>query len=135
MIKILDSGPLVMVDDNEGDLFYVQRCCSASNVKNPWLGFIRGSDFLEHLARVKDGEAPMPALVLLDLNMPRMTGLQVMQAIRADLFFDKLPVVCILTSSNDPRDRERATELGAAGFRTKAGSIDEYVAFFNSLLD
>jgi CheY-like chemotaxis protein len=133
MIKLGSDGPVVMVDDNAGDLFFVERCFSASRLRNPWLAFSRGSDFLAMLERVKRGEAAMPALVLLDLNMPGMTGLEVLQATRADPTFRQLPRFCVLTSSSDPRDGERASKLGVMGHRTKASSVEEYIAFFDAL--
>jgi CheY-like chemotaxis protein len=134
MLKLSNDGPVVMVDDNAGDLFFVERCYLSSKVTNPWLPMSRGTDFLEHLASVKNGQAPMPALVLLDLNMPGMTGLEILQAVRADTHFDQLPIFCVFTSSSDPREQRRAEDLGVNGFYTKTSSIDEYVAFFNALV-
>ena len=134
MIKLSSDGPVVMVDDNAGDLFFVERCFDASKLENAWLPFSRGDAFMEMLAQVKDGLAPMPAIVLLDLNMPGMTGLDVLEAVRADSYFSELPIFCILTSSSDPRDFEKAKRLGVSGYCTKASSMDEYVAFFDSLV-
>lgn len=122
-----------MVDDNAGDRYFVERCYQSSNLSNPWLPLSRGTDFLAMLERVKNGQAPMPALVLLDLNMPGMNGLEVLEAARSDPFFDKLPFFFVLTSSSDPRDQRRAQELGIDGFYTKSSSIDDYIHFFNAL--
>ena len=110
MIKLFNDGPVVMVDDNGGDLFFVERCFGESKVKNPWLSFARGADFLAMLAQVKSGEKPVPALVLLDLNMPGMNGLEVLEAVRSDPYYDDIPIFCVLTSSSDPRDAERAKQ-------------------------
>ena len=134
MLKLANDGPLVMVDDNAGDLFFVERCYEASRVPNPWLAFRRGSDFLAMLEQVKAGHSPMPALVLLDLNMPGMNGLDVLSTVRADSAFEQLPLFCVLTSSRDPRDEERAKRLGVSAFFTKASHMDEYTAFFNALI-
>lgn len=134
MLKLLSDGPVVMVDDNAGDLFFVERCFLASKVSNPWLPLSRGGDFLELLARARIGLTPTPALVLLDLNMPGMTGLEILQAVRADAHFDHVPIFCVLTSSSDPRDKARAERLGVSGFYTKSSDIHAYVAFFNALV-
>lgn len=134
MLKLSSNGPIVMVDDNAGDLFFVERCYLSSNLKNPWLTFSRGPDFLDMLKRVKAGLDALPALVLLDLNMPGMTGLEILQETRVDPFFSKLPIFCVLTSSTDPRDKRRAEELGVDGFYTKTSSMDQYIAFFNALV-
>ena len=133
MLKLSNDGPIVMVDDNAGDLFFVERCYAASRLENSWLTFSRGPDFLEYLSRVRSGQAQVPALVLLDLNMPGMTGLEILQATRADPFFAKVPIFCVLTSSTDPRDKRRAEDLGVDGFYTKTSNMDEYIAFFNAL--
>lgn len=134
MIKLSTSGPVVMVDDNGGDRFFVERCFSASRIKNPWLSFSKGQDFLAMLAQVKSGEKPMPSLVLLDLNMPGMNGLDVLRLVRADRYFDDVPFFCVLTSSGDPRDRERAHSLGVNGFFVKASDMDQYINFFDELV-
>jgi CheY-like chemotaxis protein len=135
MLKLSSDGPVVMVDDNAGDLFFVERCYQASKVKNPWLTFLRGPDFVEMMQQVKAGKAPMPALVLLDLNMPGMTGLEILQETRADPYFGEVPIFCVLTSSTDPRDQRRAEQLGVTGFYTKSSSVDYYIQFFNSLVE
>jgi CheY-like chemotaxis protein len=122
-----------MVDDSEGDLFLAWECFEASRCANPWMSFTGGPPFLDHLAAVRAGTEPMPALVLLDLNMPGMSGLEVLEHARRDPHFVALPIFCMLTSSGDPRDRARAEALGASGFVTKPGNFADYVAFFDSL--
>lgn len=134
MIKLSSDGPVVMVDDNAGDLFFVERSFAASKLRNAWLPFSRGDDLLSLLEGAKAGRQPMPALVLLDLNMPGMTGLELLEAVRSDPYFNEVPIFCVLTSSSDPRDFERAKRLGVSGHCIKASSMDEYVAFFDSLL-
>ena len=134
MIKLSTSGPVVMVDDNGGDRFFVERCFTASRIKNPWLSFSKGQDFLAMLAQVKSGEKPMPSLVLLDLNMPGMNGLDVLRIVRSDPYFDEVLFFCVLTSSGDPRDRERANSLRVDGFFTKASDMDQYINFFDALV-
>jgi CheY-like chemotaxis protein len=134
MIKRSSDGPVVMVDDNGGDIFFVERCFDASKVHNAFISFRRGQEFLAMLAQVKAGRKPMPALVLLDLNMPGMNGLDVLSIVRADPFFHVMPIFCVLTSSRDPRDKERAQALDVSGFFTKAATMEEYISFFDALV-
>ena len=133
MVKLPNDGPVVMVDDNQGDLFFIEQCYVTAQLANPWRAFSRGADFLALLERVKRKEEPMPALVMLDLNMPALNGLEILQIVRADPYFVNLPVFCVLTSSTDPRDRERAQRLGVSGFYNKADNMEDYIAFFQSL--
>lgn len=134
MIKLSSKGPVVMVDDNGGDIFFVERCFDASKVDNPFLSFRQGQDFLGLLGQVKAGQRAMPSLVLLDLNMPGMNGLDLLSAVRADNYFDEMPIFCVLTSSRDPRDKARAESLRVSGFFTKAASMEEYISFFDALV-
>jgi len=124
---------VVMVDDNPGDRVLARLCFERSLLEGAWLELSGGRALLDHLAAVKRGEAPLPSLVLLDINMPDMTGFEVLEAVRADAFFEALPVFCLLTSSADPRDRERGKALGASGFVTKPHDINDYIAFFDML--
>lgn len=132
MAKLANQNAVVMVDDNEGDLFLAETCFRRSRLHVPWLPFQSARAFLAHLQEVKAGACPMPSLVLLDLNMPEMSGLEVLQVLREDAFFDRLPVICMLTSSSHPRDRELARQLGARDFFTKPTSTADYVALFDS---
>lgn len=133
-MKLHNKHEIIMVDDNDGDLFLAEQCLLESSVKNPWLPFTSGPAFLRHLAEVRHQRAAMPALVLLDINMPAMTGLEVLEVVRKDDYFRELPIFCMLTSSDQPGDRAAAEELGANGFVVKPSDPTEYVAFFDSLL-
>lgn len=132
-LKVSNANPIVMVDDNPGDAELARICCERSRIDNDWLWFDSGPTFLDHLALVRAGTTVMPALVLLDINMPVMSGLEVLEQVRADDFFGQLPIFCMLTSSADSRDRQAAERLGASGFVTKPGRIADYVAFFDGL--
>jgi two-component system response regulator len=133
MVKLANDNHVAMVDDNDGDIVLARNCFELSRLTNPWLAFPDGERFLDYLDDVKAQAQPMPAIVLLDINMPRMSGFDVLSEIRKDSFFDNLPIFCMLTSSADERDIERAEQLGASGFVTKPGSLDNYIDFFNSL--
>ncbi len=133
-MKLKNNEHVVMVDDNEGDVYLAKICFEQSKVTNPWMSFPSGSTFLEFLEEVKGGEHKMPALALLDINMPGLSGLEVLKKVRQNKFFDELPLFCMLTSSCDPRDKAQAHELGASGFVTKPDRFQDYVKFFNSLI-
>lgn len=128
-----DSGPIVMVDDSEDDIVIAQRCHRRAGLRNPFVALPGGQPLLDHLAQVEAGRAPMPALVLLDINMPDISGFEVLHKIRSNDTFRQVPVVMMLTNSDDPEDIRRAKEGGASGLQVKPTRVKDYVAFFESL--
>jgi two-component system response regulator len=130
-IQVTTSGPVVMVDDNPGDVELARLGYEESSLEKEWVAFSGGRGFLSHMADVREGTATMPSLVLLDLNMPDMTGFEVLKKVRSDSFFEAGPIFCMLTSSGDPRDRANALRLGVAGFFVKPDTVDRYVEFFH----
>ncbi len=127
------DGTIAFVDDTDDDVYVARRCYQRSGLPNPLLFFDGGRKFLEFLQSVDAGESRMPALVLLDLNMPGMGGFEVLEKLRARPECARLPVVVMLTNSDRRADVQHARELGANGFQTKPSGVDEYVAFFRSL--
>ena len=127
------ARPIVMVEDEELDYLTVERSHRRARIANPLLRFPEGESFLAHLERIKRGEAPWPALVLMDVNLPGMNGFEVIEAMRRDERFRTVPVAAMLTSSSDERDRERAATFGADAYLVKPFDPRVYVAFFESL--
>ncbi len=76
-----------------------------------------GEQALEFFRRAKsDGAAPVPHALMLDLNLPKIDGFEVLRSLRADPQFQDIPTL-IVTSSDSPADREEAAKLGAGYFR------------------
>lgn len=127
----LGPGPVVIVDDDPIDLEVMARSHAKSALGNELLTFSDGPTFLEHL----DGLAPdatLPVVVLLDINMPLMTGFEVLERMRAMERFHHLPAVVFLSNSDSPRDARRAHELGSA-LQQKFVRIKQCVEFFDEL--
>ena len=127
------TRPIVMVDDEELDFISANRAYKRSTLTNPFQRYENGLDFLDYLLNSKKDNAPLPALVLMDINMPRMNGFEVVKKLREDSYFLKVPIVAMLTSSTDKKDRERAVEVGADTYFVKPYNPKTYTAFFNSL--
>lgn len=90
-------------------------------------------DYLHHRGKYKEiGSAPQPELVLLDLNMPKKGGLEVLQEIKGDTALRTIPVV-VLTTSRSPEHVSRSYELGGNGFITKPESYTELVEIMKTL--
>ena len=115
-------GPILLVEDNEDDVFFMQRCIKAAGITNPV--HVEGDgqsaiDYLEGSGRYADRQAhPLPFLVFLDLKMPRKSGLDVLSWIRSQPHLQGM-VVLILTTSREETDVQRAYSLGVNSFLVK----------------
>jgi two-component system response regulator len=109
----------MLVDDNPDDLFVMRQRLLRSGVENPVLTFEDGDEAMGHLKRViADTPAELPAVIFLDLRMPRRGGFEVLKWIRAQAALVDVQVVIVSTSTL-PEDANRALALGAAQFLPK----------------
>lgn len=126
------TAPVVMVDDSRADREIARICYEMSSLGQPWLEFSGGPDFLVYAHQVSEGKEPPPTVVLMDLNMPGMTGIEAVERMN-DAGDGRDMTIMLLTSSLNPADRERAQRAGIDHHASKLADIDEYVAFFESL--
>ena len=129
------KGPVLIVDDSESDITVAQGCYRRSKLDRELVVLTSGKALLDYLDAVLAGESEMPAVVLLDINMPGVDGFEALQRIRSRPEFSDVPVILMLTNSDSPKDIERAKEFGADGFQVKPLRMRDYVAFFDSLAD
>jgi CheY-like chemotaxis protein len=107
---------ILLVEDDQVDVMNVQRAFNKSQITSALRVAGNGVDALEVL---RSGEVPLHRLlILLDLNMPRMNGIEFLRELRADAELRQLPVV-VLTTSDDERDRIEAYHLNVAGYIVK----------------
>lgn len=132
---LLGDGPVVIVDDSDSDVLVARRCFRRSRIERELRAFPCGEDFLAFLDAVERGEEPMPSVVLLDINMPGLDGFEVLRRTRERSEFQAVPIFVMLTNSDSPRDVQAANELGANGYQVKPMRVEEYVAFFDSLVE
>lgn len=113
---------ILLVEDNPADVYLVKEA-------------LRTHDVTYELQWLRDGEQALtwlgednqsPDLILLDLNLPRVDGKEVLVRIRRNVRFGKTLVV-IMTSSDSPQDRKELTELGANGYIKKPPTLDEFL--------
>ena len=110
---------VLLVEDDEDHVFLIRRALAdLAGVAVAVEVAADGEQVLERLARARFEAGGLPQLVLLDLKMPRMGGLEVLGHLRADEITRDLPVV-VLTSSEHREDREEALRLGATWFVCK----------------
>ena len=115
---------ILLVDDDEVDVLNVKRAFKKANITNP---LYVASNGLEALAMLRDGRVPSRnRIVLLDLNMPRMNGLEFLRALRADPELSMTPVV-VLTTSNEDRDKFEAYRMNVSGYLVKPVTVANFV--------
>lgn len=121
MEKLLN---ILLVEDDQVDVMNVKRAFDRNRISNPL--FVAG-DGVEALEILRSGQVPHERrLVLLDLNMPRMNGIEFLRALRADEDLHATPVV-VLTTSDDERDKIDAYNLNVAGYLLKPVTFVNFV--------
>lgn len=120
---------VLMAEDDEHDIIATKRAWKAGQMTNPLHIVTNGEECLDYLERrgayADPASSPRPGILLLDLNMPRMDGLETLQHIRTSEQFRSLPVV-ILTTSKAEEDRVRSYELGANAYIVKPIGFDNF---------
>jgi CheY-like chemotaxis protein len=127
---------ILLVEDNRDDVALTQMALKQCQVSNKLVVVSDGAealDFLFSRGRYVDRDhSQEPAFILLDLNLPRISGLEVLQQIRSTKRTDSIPVA-ILTSSVEESDREESFRLGADSFFVKPVDFDEFAIMFKQL--
>lgn len=120
---------ILLVEDDEVDVMNVKRAFKKNNITNPLYVAANGLEALAML-RNQDGSKPfvIPTerrLVLLDLNMPKMSGLEFLQTLRNDPELKAIPTI-VLTTSDEDRDRIEAYNLNVAGYILKPVTFSKF---------
>jgi CheY-like chemotaxis protein len=126
----LNALNILLVEDDEVDVMNVQRAFEKAHITNPL--FVAGNG-IEALEKLRSGEIPTQRrLVLLDLNMPRMNGIEFLRELRGDPALCATPVVVLTTSTQD-RDKCDAYGLNIAGYLVKPVTFDKFVELMATL--
>lgn len=125
---------ILLVEDDKVDVMNVQRSFKKAKIANPI--FVAGNG-LEALAILKNESADvqMPKsrrLILLDLNMPKMGGIEFLKALRKDPLLRRTPVI-VLTTSDQERDRVEAYDLNVAGYVLKPVTFSNFAEVMSTL--
>jgi CheY-like chemotaxis protein len=121
----MSNAPLniLLVEDDEVDVMNVKRAFDKNHITNPL--FVAGNG-LEALEKLRSDEVPQGRrIVLLDLNMPKMNGIEFLRELRNDPALAPTPVV-VLTTSNNDRDKIDAFNLNVAGYLVKPVTFAEF---------
>jgi CheY-like chemotaxis protein len=132
--KLANLNEIVLVDDNDIEHLIIQNYYRQSGIKHTLLCFKAGSEFLSYMEGVATNKNPMPAIVLLDIQMPDIDGFEILEKIRKMEQFLTLPVILMLSGSDAPSDMAKAKSLGANGFQPKPVGLKDLDTFFKALL-
>ena len=133
----MEGKIILLVEDNPNDVKLTQRAMKKAMIKNPLVVARDGEEALDYLfgtGKYADRDASvLPVLVLLDLKLPKMDGLDVLKRIRAVSRTKLIPVV-ILTSSTEPRDLVESYASGCNSYIRKSVNFDQFIEVIQQLV-
>lgn len=119
--------PILLVEDNPDDVLITKRAFKKGKIKNKLYTVENGVEAIKFLHKEGDySDAPVPALILLDINMPLMNGFQVLEKIKSDEDLRKIPVIILTTSERD-KDIDRAYTLGCNSYIVKPVNFQKFL--------
>jgi CheY-like chemotaxis protein len=119
---VRNSNPILLVEDDTVDVMTVKRALKDLNIKNQLINTANGEEALEYLKNNGNGK---PYIILLDLNMPKMNGIEFLQILKADENLKKIPVI-VLTTSSQQQDITESFRFSVAGYIVKSVDYKEF---------
>lgn len=120
---------IMLVEDDEVDAMTVRRALKELHVANP---LVRVENGEEALGSLRDPAQAKPCIILLDLNMPVMGGIEFLQVVKHDAALKRIPVV-VLTTSDEQQDKLASFDLGVAGYIRKPVDYAQFVEAVRSV--
>lgn len=117
---------IVLVEDAEPDVFLVREALEHAGLRFELQVLDDGEKAVDFIDRVDRAEAAHPDLLLLDLNLPKRSGVQVLERVRQSPICARIPVV-VLTSSDSPKDKAQAAQLRATEYFRKPSQLAEFM--------
>jgi CheY-like chemotaxis protein len=124
-----NSGTILLVEDSLNDIELTRLALEEANFTNKLVVIHDGQETLDYLKRqgkFRNTAHRAPLLVLLDINIPKIDGINVLRAIKLDKALKDIPVV-MLTSSREEKDRLRSEKLGSLSFLAKPVTLEKLV--------
>lgn len=118
-----NSRPIMLIEDDNVDAIAVKRSLHELHVTNKLVQAADGDEALQYL---KDDSKTKPCIILLDLNMPKMNGIEFLKVVKVDEALKTIPVI-VLTTSEEEEDKVESFELNVAGYMLKAVDYKKFV--------
>jgi CheY-like chemotaxis protein len=125
----IKNKPILLVEDDSVDAMTVRRALKELHVANPLEHVENGEEALTYL---QDPKKERPCIILLDLNMPVMNGLEFLRVAKADAGLKRYPVV-VLTTSDEEEDKIDSFNLGVAGYIRKPVEYLKFVEIMRTI--
>jgi CheY-like chemotaxis protein len=125
----ITNKPILLVEDDQVDVMTIKRALKEIHVMNPVVHMENGEEALAYL-RKQDNERP--CIILLDLNMPIMNGIEFLQVVKHDDQLRRFPVI-VLTTSEEQQDKLNSFNLGVAGYMAKPVDYRQFVEVIRSI--
>ena len=127
-----DLVNILLVEDDEIDIMNVKRAFKKNNIENPLYVAHDGVEALEQLNGTNGFKLPLPRIILLDLNMPRMGGIEFLKNLRSSEKLKNISVF-VMTTSNEDNDKVKAYNLNVAGYILKPLSMERFINAVSTL--
>ena len=125
----ITNKPILLVEDDQVDVMTVKRALKEIHVTNPMVNLENGAEALKYL---RDPKNVKPCIILLDLNMPIMNGIEFLQVAKRDAQLKRIPVV-VLTTSEEQQDKVNSFNLGVAGYMAKPVDYRQFVEVMRTI--
>ena len=125
----ITNKPILLVEDDQVDVMTVMRSLKEIHVTNPVVNLENGEEALKYL---RNPDSAKPCIILLDLNMPIMNGIEFLQVAKHDAKLKRIPVV-VLTTSEEQQDKVNSFDLGVAGYMAKPVDYRQFVEVMRSI--
>jgi len=126
---------ILVADDDAGHARLIEKNLTRAGLRNPILRFDNGQAVLDFLFRRGSGPqraSEVPYLLLLDIRMPQVDGIEVLRQVKQDQELRKMPVI-MLTTTDDPREVDRCHAIGCASYMVKPVDYDKFAEAIKSL--
>lgn len=117
---------IILAEDDEGHATLIRKNLKRAGLLNEIIHLRDGKETLDYLEQSKEKKEDIPSLLLLDIKMPKIDGIEVLRKVKTDNILKKMPVIMI-TTTDDPREINMCHDLGCSNYITKPINYEKFV--------